>query len=257
MDSIRRRLLRNNFAAWIVLGLSIAVLGAVESKDSTDRSLKETEKVSEASSKELTPDQWKQRVERLMDSLILANAEAELFRQQWQDLRLRNEALGVDALTVDEKKLQDKVVQAVTELYQTEKQRREGVALLEKLTGAGQDLIKSGKDLDPTKRAEYEAVLRSVREYIAGKGASPVPIGPDLNNGQIVSISGELSLVIINLGNNQGVKVGMPFRVLRNDSVIGRVKIFEVREQVSAALIDLENKNELKVGDRVSVAAEK
>ena len=46
---------------------------------------------------------------------------------------MRDEALGVEALTVDESKLEDKLVQAVKELYQSEMKRREALVLLDKL----------------------------------------------------------------------------------------------------------------------------
>ncbi len=60
----------------------------------------------------LTREQLEAKVKALTESLASASTEAEFFRQQWQDLRLRDEALGVEALTIDESKLEDKLVQA-------------------------------------------------------------------------------------------------------------------------------------------------
>ncbi len=75
----------------------------------------------------LTREQLEAKVKTLTESLASANTESEYFRQQWQELRLRDEALGVEALTVDERKLEDKLVQAVKELYQSEMKRREAL----------------------------------------------------------------------------------------------------------------------------------
>ena len=55
----------------------------------------------------LSHEQLEARVKTLTQNLAEANAEAESFRQQWADLKLRDEALGVDALTVDDQKLEE------------------------------------------------------------------------------------------------------------------------------------------------------
>ena len=81
----------------------------------------------------LTREQLEARVKTLTDKSRLRQHEAEYFRQQWTELKLRDEALGVEALTVDERKLEDKLVQAVKELYQSEMKRREALVLLDKL----------------------------------------------------------------------------------------------------------------------------
>lgn len=244
------------FIGVVVLGL-VLWAGPVGAEAPANRSLKDSEDKTE-SVKTLTREQLEAQVKNLSDSLALANAESDFFRQQWQNLRLRDEALGVDALTVDEKRLEDRVVQAVKELYQTEKQRRAAVRQLQELLEASQKLVKTASQLDPQRRADYEVAVRSSREFLEGKGEGPIPLATSLMDGQIVSMNPKLNSVVINVGSEQGVKAGMPFRVLRNDQVIGTIKVFQVREQVSAALVEnLDKVKELKLGDRVSVAAEK
>lgn len=198
-------------------------------------------------------------IERLTESAALANAEADFFRQLYQEQRLRYEALGIDALTGDEKRLQDRVLAAVKEAYQTEQKRRESTKALELLLAASQDLIRDAQHIDPTKRAEFEVTVRMAKSVIEGRGQGTMPIGTSLQDGRIVDLNGELKTVVINLGKSQGVREGMPFRVIREDKVIGRLTVLIVREQLSAALVDLSaaDKTNLKVGDRVAVAAEK
>jgi hypothetical protein len=243
----------------MILTMLVAMAaGAAEAKAAADSSLTEERLEQVANSKEASREQLEKQVQALTDSLSLANAEADFFRQQWQELRLRNEALGVDALTADEKRLEDRVVQAVKELYQTEKQRRETAARLQELIEAGQALIRTASNMDAAKRAEYEVALRSAKEFLAGKRQGPIPVAMSLKDGQILAVNKELNTVVINLGESQGVKPGMPFRIFRGDELIGQVKVFQVREQVSAALVErLAKKMELKKGDAVMVAAEK
>jgi hypothetical protein len=188
----------------------------------------------------------------------LAQAEAELYSQQYKDLRLKNELMGVDALTVDEQRLQDRVVQAVRELYQTEQDRRELVNRLQQMIDASQELLKTVDKVDPQKRADYEVALRSAREVLAGGGHGPVPAASDLHGGQIVHVNTDLNSVILNVGSRLDVRAGMPFQVIRDDRIIGRVQVFQVRDQICAALVqNVEKDVQLRVGDRVQLDVQK
>jgi len=73
----------------------------------------------------------------------------------------------------------------------------------------------------------------------------------------VVSIKEELSLVVANVGNRQGVRVGMPFKVVRDDRVIGTVRVVDVREKICGAVIQSldSEKTKIKVGDRLMVDA--
>lgn len=206
-----------------------------------------------------TVEELRQRIRVLENSLGLANAEARLFRNQYTELRLSNEALGVDALTGDEQRLHEKLVQAVKEGYQAERKRRETVRVLDRLLAASTGLIATAKGLDPAKRAEFEVARRSAQGLLEGRGTGPVPIAYGLSDAQIVDINPGLAAVIINAGRAQGVREGMPFLVIRNEDVIGRVKVVMTREDVSAALVEQNVKDKekqiLQVGDRLKVDA--
>ena len=56
----------------------------------------------------------------------------------------------------------------------------------------------------------------------------------------------------------KGVKIGMPFKVIRGDAEIGLVRVVNVRDEISGAVIQNldSDKNKIKVGDRLRVAAE-
>lgn len=234
------------------------VPGPVGAEAPANRSLSgQTETV--AKGKETSREELLKTIEQLTESAALANAEADFFRRLYQDLRSRDEALGVDALTADQKRLEDRVLAGVKEAYQAEQKRREGARALETLLKASQDLIQDAQHLDPQKRAEFEVAVRMAKGVLEGRGEGPIPIGTSLNDGRIVDLNGDLKTVVINLGKSQGVREGMPFRVIREDRVIGRLTVIIAREQLSAALVDpaAGEKMNLKVGDRVTVAAEK
>ncbi len=205
----------------------------------------------------------REQIRQLQASLALADADAEAFRRQWQDLRLRNQALGIDALTNDEKRLQDRVVEAVKELYQSEQELRNAVNRLQQLLVAGQEVLKGAEKIDPQRRADYEIAVRAARDFLDTRNRSDIPAPQDATHGQLVHVNGDLGAVIVNLGGAAGVKPGMPFRVLRQESdgkerEIARLRAIEVRDLVCAALVEsVEKGTDLKIGDRVAVAAEK
>jgi hypothetical protein len=205
----------------------------------------------------LTREQLEARVKTLTDNLAAANTESEFFRQQWQELRLRDEALGVDALTVDESKLEEGKVQAIKELYQSEMKRREALVLLDKLLVSTEQMLQTAPKYDPKVRADYEVASRSAKEYLAGHNAAAIPLGTSLTDGRISDIDPQLNAVILNLGKSQGVKEGMPFLIYQDNVAVGTVKIVLTRDLISAATVDSLKPNVvLKVGDRASVNAQ-
>lgn len=202
----------------------------------------------------LTREQLEARVKALTDSLAAANTESEYFREQWTELKLRDEALGVQALTADESKTQDKLVQAVKEMYQNEMKRREAVVLLDKLLNTSDKMLQSAPNYDPKVRAEYEVASRSAKALLAGHSGAAVPIGTTLADGRILSTRPEINAVMLNLGKNQGVKEGMNFLVYQDDVEIGMVKVMLTRDLVSAAsVMGLKPGAAVRMGDRVAI----
>jgi hypothetical protein len=76
-------------------------------------------------------------------------------------------------------------------------------------------------------------------------------------DGKVLSVKEEWSLVVGNLGAKQGVKLGMPLRVVRAGKTIATLRVVDVREKISGAVIqDLDSeKVKIKVGDRLQVDA--
>jgi len=67
----------------------------------------------------------------------------------------------------------------------------------------------------------------------------------------------EWALVVGDLGAKQGVKIGMPLRVVREGKTIATLRVIDVREKISGAVIQelVSEKVEIKVGDRLQVDA--
>ncbi len=112
----------------------------------------------------LSREQLEARVRQLTDELAAANAESGKFHQKWADLELRDEALGVNALTADQEKLEEQHVEAMKELYQLYMKHRDELTLLRKLIETTDQLMQEAPKYDPKLLAVYEEKSRSPKD---------------------------------------------------------------------------------------------
>lgn len=192
------------------------------------------------------------RVQVLSESLAQANKRAKKFQRRYEELRERDEALGITLLTDGQRELQDRVLLAVKEAYLLEMKRRDLSDAMQLLLEASREIISAAENLDPVLFANYEGAARAARGALEGEGTQPIPIPAMLTEGQIAHVNAALSLVVINLGSRQGLREGAPMIVQRSDTPIARLKVVAVYELASAALIEDKRENaQLIPGDRV------
>jgi len=201
-------------------------------------------------------------IKSLTDSLAVSNSEAEVFRREVAELKLRMTALGVDGLSGETSKLQQRLLKAVRDLQLVQNEKDKLADELVQLSEAVLRYTKVATTDDAEARMALEARLRSVAEVLGVPGSQPGTDKPtampgSLTNGMVVSIKEELSLVVANIGSQQGVRVVMPFKVVREDHLIGTVRVVDVREKICGAVIQSldSEKNKIKVGDRLMVDA--
>ncbi|MDQ6859965.1 MAG: hypothetical protein M3032_02240 [Verrucomicrobiota bacterium] len=198
----------------------------------------------------------RESVKTLTESLAESNAEAELFRRKYSDLQLRMEALGLDAANKDRAKLEQRLLAAVSDLQLAQKEREQYRDQMLRLSEATLQLLKTSTGGDAQARMELEAQLRSANELIA-KASAPNEPQPTLMDGAVISVKDEWSLVVGNLGEKQGVKIGMPLRVVRDDRTIATLRVVDVRQKICGAVIQEmgSEKEKIKVGDRLQADA--
>lgn len=177
-------------------------------------------------------------IRALSESLELANAEADFFRRQWIDIRLRDEALGVDALTGDEARLREKVVAAVRDLYQSEKRRQETVAQLAAMVELMQGVLKTARGIEGEMRAQVEAQLRLSQSLIQGKADEANPGQGTLLAARVLAYKESLNLAVLNVGRKQDAKVGMMFEIMRGGRLIAMARAVDVRETILGAIVE-------------------
>jgi hypothetical protein len=198
----------------------------------------------------------RESVRTLTDSLAESNAEAELFRRKYSDLQLRMEALGLESASTDKSKLEQRLLSAVSDLQLARKERDQYRDQMLQLSEAMLQLLKTSTGGDAKARMEVEAQLRGTNALIA-KAAEPLEAQPTLMDGNVISVKEDWSLVVGNFGEQQGVKIGMPLRVVRDDRVIATLRVVDVRQRICGAVIQEmgSGKEKIKVGDRLQADA--
>jgi predicted nucleotidyltransferase len=200
----------------------------------------------------------REAVNSLTESLAVANSEAEVFRRESREMKLRLEALGLDAANPDRAKLEQRLLKAVRDLQLLEADKTRLADQLIRLTESVLRFLQSATSVDAEARLALEAEMRGTTQVLGvGPELEPTQESGSLVDGRVMSVKEELALVVANIGSLQGVKVGMPFQVWRADTKVGTVQVVDVRDRFSGAIIQsLDRENEkIKVGDRLRVDA--
>jgi hypothetical protein len=194
----------------------------------------------------------------LTTSLAESNAEAEVFRRKYSDLELRMEALGLQSASKDRAKLEQRLLSAVSDLQLAQKERDEFRDQMLRLNEAIFRYLQTSQGGDAQARMDVETQLRSTSQLVtkAAPSASS-PAQPSLMDGSVISVKDEWSFVVGNLGEKQGVKIGMPMRVMRGERKIASLRVVDVRQKICGAVIqEMDSRKEkIKVGDRLQVDA--
>ena len=194
----------------------------------------------------------------LTSSLAESNAEAELFRRKYSDLELRMEALGLASANKDRAKLEQRLLAAVSDLQLAKKEHDEYRDQMLRLNEAMLGYLKTSQGGDAQARMDVETQLRSTNNLVTrSSSASELPEA-SLMDGSVISVKDEWSFVVGNLGEKQGVKIGMPMRVMRDDRKIATLRVVDVRQKICGAVIQEMNseKEKIRVGDRLQVDAQ-
>jgi hypothetical protein len=194
-------------------------------------------------------------VQTLTMSLAESNAEAELFRRKFSDLELRMEALGLESANKDRAKLEQRLLAAVSDLRVAEKERDEFRDQMLRTNEAVLRYLKTSQGGDAQARMDVEAQMRTANQLVGRTTNPAAEEAPSLMDATVVSVKDEWSFVVGNVGEKQGVKIGMPLRVLRNDKRVATLRVVDVRQRICGAVIQemVSEKDKIRVGDRLQV----
>lgn len=193
----------------------------------------------------------------LGDSLRVANAEAEDFRKAYADMRLQMEALGLETVTDGRKGLEDRLVKAMGDIRVIEADKAEVSDALIALADAAMRFKESAVGANEAAAAGLDL---AIEEADAALGVGLAELEPrksgTMHDCKVVSVKKEFGVVVLNVGREAGVRVGMPFALRRVDRPIGKAIVVDARDHICAALIQdlLIDKDSPQVGDKAAIA---
>lgn len=187
----------------------------------------------------------------LSASYAQAQKEAAETAARFAEVRRRLEALGGATGSGSEERL----VSAVAEVEILRKRIREVEEAAVRLSGTIIAYMKQAVAEDSQSRANVEARLREL-DTVLGFRQQPRHEGAGtLAASSVISIDSESGMLVLNVGSNEGLRVGMPLTISRGEQTIGEAIVTEVRKDIAGALVQkLESPAELvRVGDSAAV----
>ena len=242
---------------------SLAVDGLIKAEENAlqrqEQSVAFRKMVSDYAEMQTEMAEKEQALKALGESLAAAQGEAEAFRKRCQELQ--QQRVAGPATAADTVRLNSELADATAALQRSEQERSKLLDQLQRLNTVLEEVLHGPESMSLVQRAQALAEAERVKRALAAARPSTArlapmvvrePVPPTLDSAQVVSLNWSLQLAVINLGSEQGVRLGMPFAVIRDDRVIARLKVVEVRKKISGAVIEtMDRGSAVKTGDRV------
>ncbi|MCS7047778.1 MAG: hypothetical protein NZ483_00610 [Verrucomicrobiae bacterium] len=189
------------------------------------------------------------QVRVLTEGLAIARTESELFQRRWMEMQMRLQALGVAAGgTEGSSQWQRQVVETLRLLYIAEAEKERYREQLQALVAAAE-----GGDLS-SEVARARSLLEAAERPVRDEEPSEAATQGTLEAARVLDVNAQLRVVVLNVGEEQGARVGMPFVVERGNEVVAELRVVEVRRRVSGAVIEtIPRTGLIKPGDTARV----
>lgn len=171
----------------------------------------------------------------LQRSLAEANRGEKEASEQLAQVRGFLAALGKNLLDGGD----DRAVKAVADMEIAKEHAAELEKSVTNLVGSVTEYLGQAVVSNPDARIRVETSLREL-DAVLGLRQKP---RPDVRNGtlqqaRVVSIDQESGMLVFNLGESQGAKIGMTFRLTRGQQPYGKAILADVRKGVSGAFVE-------------------
>lgn len=191
---------------------------------------------------EVTSEQLQELISDLQEknrnlqlALVEANKAEKKSTEQLNQVRERLEALGKNLLDGGD----DRLIQAAADLELANERNRQLEAAATRFSASVQDYLRQAVVSDPDARLRVETAMREL-DSVSGLIQKPLP---DVRTGtlqqaKIVSMDQSTGMLVFNLGESQGAKIGMTFRLLHGQQAYGKAILADVRRSVSGAFVE-------------------
>lgn len=171
----------------------------------------------------------------LQRGLVEANRSEREASAKLDQVQVRLEALGKNLLDGGD----DRLIQAAADLQLAHERIGELETAANRLSSTITDYIRQAVVADPDARLQVESSLREL-DALLGLRQKP---RPDVRTGtlqqaRIVSLDQESGMMVFNLGESHGAKIGMTFTLLRGQQPYGKAILADVRKGISGAFVE-------------------
>ncbi|MGD7652562.1 MAG: hypothetical protein ACQCXQ_05065 [Verrucomicrobiales bacterium] len=171
----------------------------------------------------------------LQQSLAEANRAEKQATEQLNQVRERLEALGKNLLDGGD----DRLIQAASDLQLANERITDLESVVTRLAGSISEYLRQAVVSDPDARLRVESSLREL-DAVLGLRQKP---RPDVRTGslqqaRVVSLDQESGMLVLNIGESQGARIGMTFTLTRGQQPYGTAILADVRRGVSGVFVE-------------------
>lgn len=197
----------------------------------------------------------------ITQSLTSVTNEANQSREGYEKLRGLMEGLGISALEGNGDPTRERMIAALSDLRLVDDQKRKLSDALVALSEASLNLAKAAQGVDPVALKKLDDSLALADQAIRASTSvgSQDAAAIDLHQAKVIAMKSEAGVAVLNVGSKDGVKVGMPFAVYRQDKPVAKVMVVDVRKSVSGVVVQqlANNANPVQIGDRGAIDTER
>lgn len=213
----------------------------LEAKTDLERRLEYNEKLAEALSEDLV----REKRDKKAIVLQLENLRQENFQLKNRLVALGDKKTSLEGKVVDLQQEREILAKRLSELDSILQDRVDQIIQVKDDLKAARVQSETA-DVKDSKVVQLQPiVVKSQQESSPGKSLSTA--------GQVLAVNDENNFVIVDLGQDDGIKVGQTFSIFRNSQKIATVEVIQSRKEISAADIkNISPGSQIKIGDVVS-----
>jgi len=171
----------------------------------------------------------------LQRSLVEANRAEKEASTKLEQVRTRLEALGKNLLDGGD----DRLIQAAADLQIANERIQSLETSTARMMGTISNYMGNATSKDAESRIRVETSLREL-DAVLGLRQKP---RPDVRTGslqqaRVVSLDQESGMLVLNVGESQGARIGMTFRLVRGQQPYGSAILADVRKGVCGVFIE-------------------
>lgn len=182
-----------------------------------------------------------------LDKLQEMDKELVKLKKELKIFQKKRKKLAVDTSDTEITST-ERVTQADLLRLKEDKATKEAEPTAEKIVELPPIIVKAESPLPPSPVSSPVLTLAQPQRIVPRQVALPKGL-----EGEIMTVNEEHRFVVIDLGSDDGLEIGMVFSVHRGKKEIARIRVVGTRKQIAAAdIINFERRMGIRVGDIVS-----